>query len=58
LLKAVSGQHHAVSSLRLGKETQITIEAGWAAELGSTHGEEKRFLPTVGFEPQFLGHPA
>jgi len=54
----VSGQHHAVSSLRLGKETQITIEAGWAAELGSTHGEEKRFLPTVGFEPQFLGHPA
>jgi hypothetical protein len=57
LLKAVSGQHHAVP-LCLGKESQISVEAGWAAELASTRGEEKHFLPTVEFEPQFLGHRA
>jgi hypothetical protein len=47
----MSGQRHAMP-LCLGRE------AGWAAELASTLGEEKHFLPTVGFEPQFHGHPS
>lgn len=52
MLKVMSGQHHAMPSLCLGRE------AGWAAELVSTRGEEKHFLTMVGFEPQFLGHPS
>jgi hypothetical protein len=52
----VSGQPHTFPCL--GKETQVSIEAGWAAEIASTHEDEKHLLPMVGFRPQFLGYPA
>ena len=60
----VSGHLHSVPYLCLGKEN-LSIHWGWLGCRTSQYsvveggrGGKKHFLLTVGFKPQFFGHPA